>query len=255
MKASTLISLFLFLGAVTWVLTLSPPTVRKVQETYYRSISPFLKSGSSVEKFSRDFVREVEHSDNLQRRLEAINSNYNELKLIEVRFRELEREVQQLNQALDFKRQTPFEVRAAKVIKRQPSTWWDTITVNQGQDAEIGPQLTVLAEGGLVGRVDQAFDDISNHRRDTRERNPQWRAWRIWFSATTTTSLLEPQRHLTGRDGGLYHWTWWNLQARHFSRAHYRDHFRRLRNRSKGQTKRRPKRTRSCVCSYRRKRN
>ncbi len=162
MKASTLISLFLFLGAVTWVLTLSPPTVRKVQETYYRSISPFLKSGSSVEKFSRDFVREVEHSDNLQRRLEAINSNYNELKLIEVRFRELEREVQQLNQALDFKRQTPFEVRAAKVIKRQPSTWWDTITVNQGQDAEIGPQLTVLAEGGLVGRVDQAFDDISN---------------------------------------------------------------------------------------------
>ncbi|MBK1834049.1 rod shape-determining protein MreC [Roseibacillus ishigakijimensis] len=162
MKPLTLITLLVFLAAGTWVLTWSPVTVRKVQETYYRAIGPFLKSGSNIEKFSRDFVREVEHSENLQRKLEAIQADYGELKIIEGRFRELERENQQLNQALGFQKRTNFDVKAAKVIKRQPSTWWDTLTINQGEKADIGTQLTVLAEGGLVGRVDQSFEDISN---------------------------------------------------------------------------------------------
>lgn len=162
MKPLTLFVLLIFLGASTWVLTWSPMTVRKVQETYYRAISPFLKSGSNIEKFSRDFVREVDHSKNLQRRLEAIQSDYGKLQIIEGRFRELERENSQLNQALGFQKRTTFDVQAAKVIKRQPSTWWDTLTINRGEKDDLGTQLTVLAEGGLVGRIDQAFNDVAN---------------------------------------------------------------------------------------------
>lgn len=162
MKPLTLFALLIFLGASTWVLTWSPMTVRKVQETYYRAIGPFLKSGSNIEKFSRDFVREVEHSENMQRKLEAIQADYGELKIIEGRFRELERENLQLNQALGFQKRTTFDVKAAKVIKRQPSTWWDTLTINRGERDDLGTQLTVLAEGGLVGRIDQAFEDVAN---------------------------------------------------------------------------------------------
>ena len=162
MKPLTLIVLLIFFGAATWVLTWSPMTVRKVQEQYYRAIGPFLKSGSNIEKFSRDFVKEVEHSANLQRKLDAIQSDYGELKILEGRFLELERENIQLNQALGFKEQTPFEVKAAKVIKRQPSTWWDTLTINRGEADDLGAQLTVLAEGGLVGRIDQAFEQVAN---------------------------------------------------------------------------------------------
>lgn len=162
MKPLTLFALLIFLGAGTWVLTWSPMTVRKVQETYYKAIGPFLRSGSNIEKFSRDYVREVEHSENLQRKLEAIQADYGKLQIIVGRFRELERENVQLNQALGFQKRTTFDVKAAKVIKRQPSTWWDTLTINQGEKSDIGTQLTVLAEGGLVGRVDQAFEDIAN---------------------------------------------------------------------------------------------
>ena len=99
---------------------------------------------------------------NLQRKLEAIQTDYGELKIIEGRFRELERENLQLNQALGFQKRTTFDVIAAKVIKRQPSTWWDTLTINRGENDELGTQLTVLAEGGLVGRIDQAFEDVAN---------------------------------------------------------------------------------------------
>lgn len=162
MKPLSLFALLIFLSAATWVLTWSPTTVRKVQVTYYRAIGPFLKGGSSIETFSRDFVSEVEHSKNLERKLEAIQADYGELKIIEGRFRELERENSQLNEALGFQKRTPFGVKAAKVIKRQPSTWWDTLTIDRGESSDIGAQIPVLAEGGLVGRIDQAFDDIAN---------------------------------------------------------------------------------------------
>lgn len=162
MKPLSLFALLIFLSAATWVLTWSPATVRKVQETYYRAIGPSLKGGSSIEKFSRDFVSEVEHSENLMKRLEAIQADYGKLQVIEGRYRELERENAQLNEALGFQKRTPFGVKAAKVIKRQPSTWWDTLTINRGESSDIGAQIPVLAEGGLVGRIDQAFEDVAN---------------------------------------------------------------------------------------------
>jgi rod shape-determining protein MreC len=162
MKPFSLLALLIFLGAATWVLTWSPSMVRKVQTVYYSAITPFLKGGSKIEKFSRDFVKEVEHSKNLERKLEAIQADYGELKIIEGRFRELERENVQLNRALGFQKRTPFQVKAAKVIKRRPSTWWDTITINRGEDSDVGPQLAVLAEGGLVGRTDLCYEDVAN---------------------------------------------------------------------------------------------
>jgi len=162
MKPLNLFALLIFFSVATWVLTWSPATVLKVQETYYIAIGPFLKGGSSIEKHSRDFLREIEHSKNLNRKLEAIQADYGELKIIEGRFRELERENLQLNEALGFQKRTPFNVIAAKVIKRQPSTWWDTLTINRGESADIGSQIPVLAEGGLVGRIDQAFEDVAN---------------------------------------------------------------------------------------------
>ncbi|MDP0489731.1 MAG: rod shape-determining protein MreC [Verrucomicrobiota bacterium JB023] len=158
MKPLNLIALLLFLGVGTWVLTWSPHTVREVQFTYYKAITPFLHGGSGIDNFARAFVKEVEHSKTLERKLQAIQENYEGLKIIEGRFLEMERENAQLNRALDFRERTPFKVIPAKVIKRQPSAWWDTVTINRGEPAGIGPQLTVLAEGGLVGRVDKSFD-------------------------------------------------------------------------------------------------
>lgn len=162
MKPLSLVALLVFLSAATWVLTWSPFTVRKVQVTYNRAVSPFLKAGTTIETYSRQFVSEVEHSENLERKLLAIQADYGELKIIENRFRELERENIQLNQALGFQKRTPFQVMAAKVIKRQPSTWWDTITINRGESSDIGPQLAVLAEGGLVGRTDVSYENVAN---------------------------------------------------------------------------------------------
>ena len=115
-------------------------------------IGPVATSGSSIEAISAAILcEEVEHSKNLQRKLIAMQDDYERLKVIEGQFQKLKQENLQLNEALKFENPTTFDVKAAKVIKRQPSTWWDTLTINRGERDDMGTQLTVLAEGGSRG--------------------------------------------------------------------------------------------------------
>jgi rod shape-determining protein MreC len=121
---------------------------------YYATISKFQRGGSEVESTARAFLKEVEHSRDLEKRLDAIEQEFGKLRALEPRLRQLEIENNELLAALDFKERTQFKVTAARVIKRQPATWWSSVTIDRGKDANISPHLPVLASGGLAGKVD-----------------------------------------------------------------------------------------------------
>ncbi len=162
MKPLNLLALLLFLWGVIWVLTLSERSVRKIQQVYYAMISPFLKGGSELEVAARKFLEEVEHSEDLENRLKSIEMEFGKLRSIEGRLRELERENSELRNALEFEKRSSIEVIAARVIKRQPSTWWETAIINRGERAGIGPQIAVLAPGGLAGKIDTVDKDVAS---------------------------------------------------------------------------------------------
>lgn len=162
MKPLNLVALLVFLWGVVWVLTLSERSVRKIQQSYYATIAPFLKGGSKLEMAARDFVREVEHSEDLEKRLESIELEFGKLRAIEGRLRELERENNELRAALEFKKRNPIKVIAARIIKRQPATWWKTVIINRGESAGVGPYIPVLASGGLAGKVDMVDKKVSS---------------------------------------------------------------------------------------------
>lgn len=159
MKPLNLLILLCFLAGLVWVVTLGEATVRSIQATYYRTISPFVRAGSSLELKANAFLREVEYSKDLEERLHRTELEFGRLRAIEGQLRELERESNELRAALDFKKRTRFEVTAARVIKRQPSTWWNTIEIDRGAGSGIGPQVPVLASGGLAGKVDRVGRD------------------------------------------------------------------------------------------------
>lgn len=161
MKPLNLLALLLFLGGAVWALTLSERSVRSIQSSYYATISPFQKAGSDVESWARAFLKEVEHSKDLEKRLESIELEFGKLRAIESQLRELEIENNELHAALDFKKRTRFEVSAARVIKRLPATWWRSITIDRGLDAQITRHVPVLASGGLAGKVDQVGPNTS----------------------------------------------------------------------------------------------
>jgi len=50
---------------------------------------------------------------------------------------------------------------SAKVVRRSPATWWETITIDKGGDNRLAPQIPVISEQGLVGKVDRVFNDLS----------------------------------------------------------------------------------------------
>jgi rod shape-determining protein MreC len=162
MKPLNLIALLLFLAGATWALTRSEPVVREIQVAYFKAISPTLKSGSALETKARELLRETQHSKELETKLSAIDGELGRLRIFETRFKELERENAELRHALDFKKATHFDVVAANVIRRHPTTWWQTVEIDAGEDRGIGIQLSVLSNDGLVGIIDRPFKNRSS---------------------------------------------------------------------------------------------
>lgn len=155
MKPLHLLALLLFLAGATWALTRSDHAVREIQARYYAAVSPFLEAGSAMETRARALLDEVEHSKTLAAEAEVLRAEVGRLRIIESRFRELERENSQLRHALDFQQNTSFDVVAAHVIRRYPTTWWQTVEIDAGSKRGIGTQLSVLSDEGLVGKIDR----------------------------------------------------------------------------------------------------
>ena len=155
MKPLNLIALLLFLGGAVWALTRSDRSVREIQNAYYSAMAPFLKAGSKLETHARAFLEETRHSKKLEAELETTREQLGRLRLIESRFRALEQENSQLRHALNFKEATRFDVVAARVIRRNPTTWWQTVEIDAGSKRGIGTQLAVLSNEGLVGKIDR----------------------------------------------------------------------------------------------------
>jgi len=155
MRPLHLFALMLFLAGTAWALTRSDKAVREIQAIYFQAISPFLKSGSAMETRARALMEEVEHSKSLTVEAETLRSEVGRLRIIESRFLDLERENAQLRAALDFKKATNFDVVAARVVRRHPTTWWQTVEIDAGSSRGIGTQLSVLSDEGLVGKIDR----------------------------------------------------------------------------------------------------
>lgn len=162
MKPLNLLALLLFLGGAAWALTRSEDSVRQIQATYYRSLTPFLTIGSTLETKARSFLAEVEHSDLLAAEIEIMSEDLGRLELIEAQYRKIEAENIRLRRALDFKERTKFDVIAARVTRRQPANWWQTVEIDRGEKSGIATAYTVVTDRGLVGKVDLLGDQRSS---------------------------------------------------------------------------------------------
>ncbi|MGE9267171.1 MAG: rod shape-determining protein MreC [Verrucomicrobiales bacterium] len=164
MRPINLLALLLFIGGLVWVITLSQPSVRQIQKTYYTAISPFLKAGSQAETHARAFIEEVQHSKDLEKKLERAHRERDRFKLIASRVRELEQENNELRTAVNFARQARFDIIPSRIVRRSPLTWSSTVTIDRGTEhGDLGmDQPVVAANGGLVGRVHNPVDSFSS---------------------------------------------------------------------------------------------
>lgn len=62
-------------------------------------------------------------------------------------------ENERLRALLNLKEQTGYDQVAARVIARDSSVWFNTVTINRGSSSGVALNMPVVTAGGIVGRV------------------------------------------------------------------------------------------------------
>ena len=67
--------------------------------------------------------------------------------------RQAEAENERLKALLNLQEQSDVKTVPARVIARDPSVWFNTITINRGSSSGVSVNMPVVTGGGIVGRV------------------------------------------------------------------------------------------------------
>ena len=76
-----------------------------------------------------------------------------QLRLQALQAQETSGENARLRQLVGWQRQTPWKVKLAKVVLREPANWWRTVQIDLGSRDGLRVNLPVLTPDGLVGRI------------------------------------------------------------------------------------------------------
>lgn len=148
-----IISSVAFVVVVGLILTLSPHNMRRLQAGFLSIISPFLKTGSSMEKKYRDFREGLKTLEQLEERTKALTVANKELSATNQTLRGLEAENNRLRNALGYKERAIFTLVPARIIARDASTWYSSVTIDRGAAEGLKEDMPVLTEEGLVGKT------------------------------------------------------------------------------------------------------
>ncbi len=161
MRITTIVSLGLFVILVALVFILPLSYRQKLQNLLYQTIAPFLETGNSISHNLGGVRGSLKRLDELERANEQLERENEQLRTANALLRNLQGEVSRLDRALGFEARSPFELIPARVIARDSASWWSTCTINRGKKDGIAPDMAVVTEGGLVGKIATAASSIS----------------------------------------------------------------------------------------------
>ncbi len=115
--------------------------------------SPLQNASSKASGATSGFFQQIwnfrgtaQENEQLKQRLAALETELNNA-------RKAEAENERLRQLLSLNEQSDIKSVPARVIARDPSVWFNTITINRGSTAGIAVNMPVVTGGGIVGRV------------------------------------------------------------------------------------------------------
>ena len=161
MNRSSVIALLIFAAILGYFLSFGPESTRKLQAGFYQLISPFLTTGSGLEKQITSVRTGLKSLEELERDNAALRVENRALNATNQALRDVEREVNRLRLALAYRERSVFKLVPAEVVTRDSSTWWRTITINRGKRDGIEGDMPVVTELGLVGKTTTVSDGIS----------------------------------------------------------------------------------------------
>ena len=161
MSRSSLIALLIFGAILGYFLSFGPDTTRKLQAGIYQLLSPFLNSGSGLQKQITSVRSGLRSLEDLEKDNTSLRVENRQLKATNQALRDVEHEVNRLRHALNYRERSIFKLVPAEVIARDSSTWWRTVTINRGKEDKIESDMPVVTDEGLVGKTTTVSSNIS----------------------------------------------------------------------------------------------
>ena len=162
MKRFSIFALVVFIIAVGGLFYLGPEGTQRLQSSFLGMIAPFLKTGSNLEQK----IVAIRKGLKTLQEVEAENQELivrNKTLLVEnQRVSELEAENTRLRAALQYRERATFQLIPARVIARDASSWWNTVTIDRGSADGIKPDMPVVTESGLVGKTMHVSEHAAN---------------------------------------------------------------------------------------------
>jgi rod shape-determining protein MreC len=146
-----LLLLVLLLGMIQ--LTSGRRNITVVEEVLLTVVAPVQ---GVFQRFTRSVESVLATVQNYQVLLEENARLHNELATaltLEARLNELRQENTRLRSMVGFQERSEYELIAANVVARDPSTWFHTMTINKGSTHGVEENMAVVTSEGLVGNV------------------------------------------------------------------------------------------------------
>lgn len=161
MSRTGIVALVIFAAAVLALLSIGPQATRTIQASFFQAISPFLKTGSGLERQITSVRTGLKSLEALEKDNATLRVENRSLKATNEALRDVEHEVNRLRHALAYRERSLFRLVPAEIVSRDSSTWWRTVTINRGQEDGLAPEMPVLTDEGLVGRTTTVSANIS----------------------------------------------------------------------------------------------
>ncbi len=161
MRRTNIVALVLFFVAVGVVLSLNPRNTIKVQTFFLGMISPFFRTGSSLQKQITDYRAKLKSLLELEGENKMLVTENRALKVEIGHLRDVDRKVDELEKALGYEQRSPFQLIPVRIIARDAGSWWSTVKIDRGFDDGVDPDMPVLTEDGLVGKTTIVAKNVS----------------------------------------------------------------------------------------------
>ena len=148
---------FLALGAVTLVsllfLSLPQRVTARLKLAVGSLFLPLSSLGATAQQLPADLADDVLPRRELLQQISRLQQENQQLKVQALQAATMGLENEQLRDQLRWQRQTPWKIKLANVVMRDPANWWRTVQIDLGSDSGVTENLPVLTSDGLAGRI------------------------------------------------------------------------------------------------------
>jgi rod shape-determining protein MreC len=148
---------YLALGAVTLValliFSLPPSVIIRLKLTVGSLFLPLFGLNSATQELPVTAADAVLPRHELLQQLEYLRRENQQLKVQALQAAATAHENDQLRELFGWQKQTPWQLKLANVIMRDPANWWHTVQIDLGSRDGLRENLPVLTADGLVGRI------------------------------------------------------------------------------------------------------